>query len=297
MIRRFSRSSGYRQISQRPMLFEQEQKLFWADRYISRHVLHAHLDEESSAASRKPDEIQRQCFWIHDTFQRRHEIQTNDGNEQHRLLDLGCGPGLYSRVFQDYGFAVLGVDASPASIRYSRKHSVRQGKTARYVRADYTTMKLPDNSFSLATCIYGGMGTISDATQIRLLKSIYNTLRPGGIFVFDAFTLAYAENERLDTDWHYIPRGGFWSPRPHLLLERSYRFDERQVFVNAYTTVLKNGSSRRYLVWHRYYSPEELRARLETVGFARVMHHADLSGTPWYEGSPWIGMVAAKPAE
>lgn len=295
MKRRLSRNTEFQNACRTPGLFEQEDRLFWAERYISRHVLQAHLDEESAAASRKPDRIRTECDWLASEFHARNTVGTEDRVGVHQALDIGCGPGLYSLRLQEHGFRVLGLDISPSSIRYARKHSVRTRGSAEYRRADYTKVEFEPNSFSLVTCVYGGFGTVSDDTQKALLENIYRSLLPGGILVFDVFTKEYAENEQLDTDWHYIKRNGFWSAKPHILLERSYRYENDSAFANSYTTITRGGKVSRYLVWHRYYEPSEIHARLTTSGYEDVAHYADLSGTPWYSGSAWIGFVARKP--
>lgn len=289
------RLSAFREIARTPDPFEQEHKLFWANRYVSRHVLHAHLDDETDAASRKRPEIQKQCRWIDQIFRQRQRIRESSVQDRHRVLDLGCGPGLYARELQADGYHVTGLDVSPASIRYARRHSVDSPDQAVYRCVDYTTVSLPETTYSLVLCIYGGMGTMSDETQSNLLTRIYRSLLPGGILIFDAFTEAYAEDEKLDTDWHYIPANGFWMRSPHMLLERSYVFETHRAFANAYTTISLSGRARRYLVWHRYYDTVELYERLKNIGYTGILHHADLSGTPWYSGSKWIGMVAIKP--
>ncbi|MFP4510321.1 MAG: class I SAM-dependent methyltransferase [Spirochaetaceae bacterium] len=297
MIRRFFRNTPLQDISRTPLPFEQEDRLFWAERYISRHVLQAHLDEESEAASRKPDRICAECDWLVGEFHARNTISTAEQRAQHRALDIGCGPGLYSLRLQEHGFCVAGLDISPSSIRYARRHAVLTPGSAKYHHVDYTKIDFEPNAFSLVLCVYGGFGTVSDDTQTSLLRNIYRSLLPGGILVFDIFTKEYADSEQLDTDWHYISRNGFWSPKPHILLERSYRYEQYSAFANAYTTITKRGNASRYLVWHRYYEPSEIHSRLKSSGYVDIAHYADLSGTPWYGGSAWIGIVARKPAE
>ncbi|HOJ15222.1 MAG TPA: class I SAM-dependent methyltransferase, partial [Deltaproteobacteria bacterium] len=42
------------------------------------------------------------------------------GNE--RILDLGCGPGLYTKRLSDAGYDVTGMDYSRRSIAYAKEH-------------------------------------------------------------------------------------------------------------------------------------------------------------------------------
>lgn len=68
-------------------LYSSTGEAFWDDDHISKGMLEAHLDPERDAASKGAETIQQSVNWIHQLVQER--------GYQH-LLDLGCGPGLYS---------------------------------------------------------------------------------------------------------------------------------------------------------------------------------------------------------
>jgi predicted TPR repeat methyltransferase len=42
-------------------------------------------------------------------------------SEPQRILDLGCGPGLYTQRLASLGHTCVGIDISPASIAYARR--------------------------------------------------------------------------------------------------------------------------------------------------------------------------------
>ncbi len=42
-----------------------------------------------------------------------------------KLLDLGCGAGIYSELLYDKGFSVTGIDFSKRSIEYAQNHAKR----------------------------------------------------------------------------------------------------------------------------------------------------------------------------
>jgi hypothetical protein len=85
---------------------------------------------------------------------------------------------------------------------------------------------------------------------------------------------------------------GFWSPKPHLLLFRSYDYPEDRVRADRYITLFKDGSTQVYTIWHRYYEPDELRGALQEAGFRNIELYRDLEGSPYRPGSRWIGAVA-----
>lgn len=89
----------------KPKLYEKTQEKFWNDPHISRGMLEEHLNPNTDAASRKPETIDLSVEWIYSLLPR-----------GAKLLDIGCGPGLYASRFSDHGLCVTGLDFSERSI-------------------------------------------------------------------------------------------------------------------------------------------------------------------------------------
>ena len=94
-------------MKQKPQVYEASSSAFWDDENISRYMLEAHLDPDVEGATRKHAFIQRSADWIAECCR---------GGAGKKLLDLGCGPGLYAELFNDRGFQVTGLDFSRRSI-------------------------------------------------------------------------------------------------------------------------------------------------------------------------------------
>ncbi|MGB2864687.1 MAG: methyltransferase domain-containing protein, partial [Sedimentisphaerales bacterium] len=86
-------------------------KIPWDDPDFSRRILAEHLSQEHDLASRKQEMIQTQVRWIHEHI---------CNNTPAKLLDIGCGPGLYIEQFAALDYDCCGIDFSPASIEYAR---------------------------------------------------------------------------------------------------------------------------------------------------------------------------------
>ena len=95
----------------RPLLYERTGEKFWTDPYIATQMLEAHLNPNTDAASRKSDFICRCAAWISSLLP-----------EGTSLLDIGCGPGLYTKRFAEHGLRITGLDFSENSIAYAREH-------------------------------------------------------------------------------------------------------------------------------------------------------------------------------
>ena len=66
-----------------------------------------------------------------------------------KILDLGCGPGLYASRLARLGHRVTGIDFSPASIRYARQQAEKAGLSCTYIELDLRSLE------------YGGRTTTS----------------------------------------------------------------------------------------------------------------------------------------
>lgn len=265
----------------RPRPFEPHDAPFWDDPHISTQMLEAHLDTGTDAASRRPETIRATVEHLSVS------LALGPGT---RLLDLGCGPGLYAEQFAARGITVSGVDLSRRSIEHAREHARLAGLGIEYRLADYTSDNL-GGPFDAAVLIYLDFGVLPDAERDRLLDAVRCALGPGGRFAFDVYTPARArvpdgriEVSRLEH--------GFWRPHPHLLVETTYRYDG-EIDLNQYAVLDQDGVTT-YRVWDRAYAAADLRRLLRRHGFTVEERWADLTGSAWYRFSPTAAVVARK---
>jgi 2-polyprenyl-3-methyl-5-hydroxy-6-metoxy-1,4-benzoquinol methylase len=88
-----------------PKPWAEGEKIPWNDPDFSKRMLYEHLSQKHGAASRRFDIIDKHVNWIHN--------QVLKGNPT-RVLDLGCGPGLYTNRLARLGHSCVGIDFSPA---------------------------------------------------------------------------------------------------------------------------------------------------------------------------------------
>ena len=86
----------------------------WTDDHTSRQMLAFHLNEDLDVASRKTSFIDKSVAWLVSRFGLDHG---------RRVIDFGCGPGLYTSRLAKLGAVVTGIDFSARSIRHRKESS------------------------------------------------------------------------------------------------------------------------------------------------------------------------------
>lgn len=89
-------------------------------------MLQHHLTPDDDLASRTHAFIDASVAWL------RERLGLGAGS---RVLDLGCGPGLYAHRLARAGVEVLGIDVSRRSLEHARTVAEREGLPARFRRA------------------------------------------------------------------------------------------------------------------------------------------------------------------
>jgi len=123
-----------------------------------------------------------------------------------RLLDLGCGVGGPMRTMaRDFGALVTGININAYQIGRGLAHNRKAGldHLCRFVRADFTSLPLADNSYDGA---YEFQATCHAPDRRPVYNEIHRVLKPGASFVGDEWCLtpgydaANAEHRRIKRD-------------------------------------------------------------------------------------------------
>ena len=106
-----------------PEPWSEGEKIPWNDPDFSSRMLAEHLTQDHDAASRRFEVVDKHVSWIHN--------QVLKGKPT-RILDLGCGPGLYTHRLAKLGHQCVGIDFSPASINYAKNQVTKTGLACQY---------------------------------------------------------------------------------------------------------------------------------------------------------------------
>lgn len=98
------------EIAKMPEPFEEGTAQIWLDSDRADFVLKAHFDENIPGGSRESSFIDETVDFISEIVPLA---------KLKKVIDLGCGPGLYSQKLASKGYEVVGVDFNKKSIEYA----------------------------------------------------------------------------------------------------------------------------------------------------------------------------------
>ncbi|WP_066173619.1 class I SAM-dependent methyltransferase [Bacillus marinisedimentorum] len=272
-----------KQISSKPPLFAKGEPLFWNDPHISKQMLEAHLHPDWEAASKQHATIDQEVEWLTEYL----NLQQRD-----RVLDLGCGPGLYSRRFHQKGLDVTGIDYSQNSIAYAKKDAEAKSFSIEYIYQDYLKIDY-EEAFDAIFLIYYDIGALTNAERDLLLEKVHRALKPGGSFVFDVISSHPRNVKPLQSSFR-IHETGFWRDGCHMELAETFHYPEEDTFLDQTIIVDEIGDTKLYRVWEHQYSEETIRPVLEEKGFKIESLWDGLAGNEISGDARALGIVARK---
>lgn len=243
----------------------------WSDPGFSQRMLKEHLSQAHDAASRRTEKIERHVNFIHNKAL---------GGMPSRVLDLGCGPGLYGRGLSRLGHSVRGIDYSPASIAYARQVAEAESLNSTFALEDIRLADFgEDGSYDLVMLIFGEYNTFKPEDARLILRKANAALKPGGRLLLepDKAAVIRAEGQRPPV-WSAL-QSGLFSERPHVLLEEFFWDESHQVTTNRYYVIdTQTGAVERYAASHQAYREEALRGMLSDFGFGNIQFFPNLTG-------------------
>lgn len=271
------KTNNIKPMTEKPKLWERSDAAFLDDEHISQNMLKAHLDPNSDGASRKHDFIDKSLKWLY-------QVIPNGS----KILDLGCGPGLYTKVLSEHGYDVIGVDLSRRSISYAKE----QDNKTTYICSNYLDLKY-ENEFDFITLIYCDYGALTKPERIQLLKIIYKALKPNGKLIFDVFSLKYLEKIDTEAVMKEYSNGGFWAKEPYSIIEQDYLYPSENAVVRRSQIITSQGV-KEFLLWDTTYSIESITDELGQVDFSVESYYGDVTCVEYTDDSETICIIAVK---
>jgi len=202
-------------------------------------------------------------------------------------LDLCCGPGRCAIALAKRGFTVTGVDRTDFLLRKAKAKARYARLRIEWVKQDMRDFVRPD-AFDLAINMFTSFGYFDDKQEdLRVLENVFASLKTGGVFVIDVMGKETLAKIFMPTISQVLPDGT-------MLVQRHEVFDDWTRIRNEWTLIRK-GRAKRFTFHLTVYSGQELRDRLESVGFRSVVLYGNLDGEPYGPDANRLIAVARKP--
>jgi SAM-dependent methyltransferase len=283
-----------------PAPWSEGEKIPWHEPAFSERMLREHLTQAHDAASRRASTIDAHVRFIHEG-----ELRGRPG----RILDLGCGPGLYCSRLARLGHTCVGIDVSPASIAHAREEALRDGLSCSYRHedlrsADYLSLS-PDRAsavppkerpFDLAMLLFGELNTFRRSDAENFLGRVRRALVPGGTLLLEPHTFDCVQKLGGQPPVWYATASGLFSDRPHLCLKEAFwRADDEITTERWHIVDAGTGDVTRHAASMQAYSEADYRALLEGCGYVELSFHPTLTGDASHGDGDLFALTARNP--
>ena len=268
-----------------PVPWAEGDKIPWNDPDFSRRMLREHLSQAHDAASRRSIIIDEHVEWIH-------RLVLN--NRSSRVLDLGCGPGLYSSRLAQRGHTCVGLDFGPASIAYARDFAQAQQLACEYQLADVRYAEYGEG-YDLAMFVFGEPNVFRPEELQHILRKAHAALNEGGRLLLEVHTPEVVQRLGHQRATWYTLEQGLFSDRPHLVLFESFWDETQAVAIERFYIVdAETGAVTPHASSMQAYTDEQYRYALQIAGFTDITFYPSLIGAPDERQPDLIAIVASK---
>jgi SAM-dependent methyltransferase len=270
-----------------PKPWAEGEKIPWDDPAFSKRMLREHLSQAHDDASRRFETIDLHVGWIHDDVLK--GIPT-------RILDLGCGPGLYTNRLARLGHVCTGIDFSPASIAYAREQADGEGLDCNYIQHDIRTADYGEG-VGLVMLIFGEFNVFRPAEAKAILSKASRALAPDGLLLLEPHTFEKVVEIGMKPPSWYSTEKGLFSDEPHLLLRENFWDAEEHVAIERYHVIAAaSGEVTSHSSSMQAYTNDDYRSLLADCGFGEVTFFPALGKNAGSSEAGLIAILAQKEA-
>ncbi|MEJ2552218.1 MAG: class I SAM-dependent methyltransferase [Anaerolineales bacterium] len=268
-----------------PAPWAEGEKIPWNDPEFSQRMLKEHLSQEHDAASRVFEIIDGQVQWIHE-----HVL----AGKPTRILDLGCGPGLYTSRLARLGHKCVGIDFSPASIAYAKQQAQESGLDCAYHLQDIREAEFGEG-YGLVMLIYGEFNVFRPEVAREILTRIHRALKPDGYLLLEPHTYEVVVDMGAQPAFWYTAENGLFSDQPYLYLEESMWDGDSQTTIKRYYVIdAVTSEVTRHPETMQAYTDDQYLSTLRTCGFGQVSLEPSFDGQIWTASTGLMAILAQK---
>ena len=259
----------------------------WHQKEFSHRMLQEHLSQEHDMASRNLELIKKQVDWINNVVLK---------EKVSKVLDLCCGPGLYTNMLAKYGHRCKGIDFSPAAIEYAHITKIELMLDCEYSLSDIRYVDY-GKDFDLTMLLFGEFNTKTKLEASGILKNANLALKEGGLLLLEL--IAYDTVEELGSyqpTWLSEEESSF-SSKPHIIL-KDYEWVRNESYSVCRYNIIHSENQQVDIYTERLqaYSYGEYEELLAKNGFSVVSKLPALANEKDSTGLNLFGLLVKKTA-
>jgi len=246
----------------------------WFDNEVFWQELHPYMFSQKRILE-TPEEIKKVLY-----------LTRPEGN---CALDLCCGPGRCSLALAAAGFKVTGVDKTKYLLDKARVKARNAKAKIEWVQSDMRDFVRSD-TFDITISMYTSFGYFDNKQEdVVVLGNILASLKPGGACLIDVVGKERIAKMLQPTIGEDLPDGA-------KLIQRHEIFDDWTRIRNEWI-LIKKGKAKSFTFHMTIYSGQELRDRMEQVGFTEVQLFGNLDGDRYGPDAQRLIAIGRKPDE
>ncbi|MEC3849405.1 class I SAM-dependent methyltransferase [Bacillus velezensis] len=271
------------ELAKNPEPFEEGTQEVWLDPDRAELVLNSHFDENIPGGSKGSSFVDETVDFITKIA----PVECNN-----KIIDLGCGPGLYSQNLALKGYNVTGVDYNKKSIDYAISEADKMNLQIDYKIEDITNLEI-ESEFDVALLIYQIYGVFSPTNRRKILNNIYRGLKPGGLVLLDVLSEKSYEKFEENLMWFLSKKDSLISDKEHLTLYAAIKYPDN-VTLAKNVLVFDDGKLVNYNYWNQHFSIENLEKEVNEAGFNLEKVYADVNGEEYKNNGEFFAAVLKK---
>jgi len=177
----------------------------------------------------------------------------------------------------------------PFLLEKAKEKAKSEGVSVEWVLEDMRHFIRP-LSYDLVLNMFTSFGYFDDKNDdLKVLENVFVCLKPGGIFLIDVMGKERIAKILQSTISEVLDDGTIIVQRPEI-------FDDWTRVRNDWIIIKKN-IAKTFKFHHTIYSGQELKDRMELVGFEAIKLYGNLDGSPYDSNAQRLVITGLKPSK
>lgn len=200
------------------------------------------------------------------------------------VLDIPCGLGRLTMELAEYGCKMTGLDFTEEYLEYFKKAASVRNLEISFYHGD---MRQPPwhEEFDAAFNVGGSFGYFDDDENTKFIKSVYDTLKPGGRFLLMCHVAESLFPMYQERDWRKAGDS-------IVLDKRSYDLENNRI--NGEWTIIQDNETTVQYSSMRIYTYSQMCDMFKNAGFDNLKAYGSIKGDPFQICSKRLYLVGIK---